>query len=48
MLLTKPGQNAGQSRVANNAREALIHMILMMTVEEGLARVVGNEVDLSL
>ena len=35
-------------RIANNARETLIHMILMMAVEEGLARVVGNEIDLGL
>jgi hypothetical protein len=34
-------------RIANNARETLIHVILIMTVKEGLATVVGNEIGLS-
>lgn len=36
------------SRVANNARETLIHVILMMAVEKGRAGVAGDKIDLRL
>jgi hypothetical protein len=35
------------SSIGDQAREAFVHVILMMAVEERVARIVGDEVDFS-